>query len=74
MSEKKCGACNGQRLNTAAAHVEVQGYTLAQLTSMPVDELLSTCQKMSFSKQELLSPRQPSMGKTLAKSLQQRRE
>ena len=37
MNSRSCPACHGTRLNTAARHVYINGYTLPEISAMPVD-------------------------------------
>ncbi|MEI7726747.1 MAG: excinuclease ABC subunit UvrA [Bacteroidota bacterium] len=50
----KCKTCDGRRLNDKALSVKVQGFNIAELAALQLDELQRVIQAFSFAKTELL--------------------
>jgi excinuclease ABC subunit A len=45
---RECPSCHGSRLNAAARHVRVQGYTIDQFTNLPAGEAAGAIAKLRF--------------------------
>jgi excinuclease ABC subunit A len=45
---RECPSCHGSRLNAAARHVRVQGYTIDQFTNLPAGEAAHAIAKLRF--------------------------
>jgi excinuclease ABC subunit A len=48
----KCTACKGARLRKEASYVKIGGYSISELVSWPIDQLLTHFQELKLSEQE----------------------
>ncbi|MDR1739759.1 MAG: excinuclease ABC subunit UvrA, partial [Bacteroidales bacterium] len=48
----RCPECNGSRLRKDAEYVKIDGYSIGDLTEMPIDKLLPTLQNLKLSDTE----------------------